>query len=134
MENWKKVILFGGAEADTGALLELLAKNATTICVPDLPELLRELASDDYDALFCDWSVDTGSRTTNWREVLKEVHQRYPEMPVIVVYHGANERDWADVLQAGAFDLMAPPYNEHEVLRVLKDAALSREAKFVASA
>ena len=129
MDKCRKAILLGGAEADTGAILDLLAGHVTMLCVSDLPELLRELETGDYDALFCDWSVGTGNCTYTWREVLKDVHKCYPGMPVIVVYHGADEQDWVDVLKAGAFELIIPPYSKQQVLGALEYAALSHRAK-----
>ena len=36
-----------------------------------------------------------------------------------------GEREWAEALEAGAFDLLAPPYKKHEVLAVLEQAVES---------
>lgn len=128
MNEVTKIILLGPDETGNGILRRLLAKHATVRCARNLPEVLTLLKTESYDVLFCNWFFD---RST-WRQALEEVHKRFPGLPTIVVYHSAEESDWIEVLNAGGFDLLAPPYDDRLVADVLEHAAMSREAQTVA--
>lgn len=119
----RKVVLLADREAETGALKKLVARHAVVEHAGDIPELLGALEDGRCEAIFCEWSFHRGT----WRDVLKAVHNRYPDLPVIVSHHTADEKDWVDVLRASALDLLAPPFNERLVLSVLEHAAWSRE-------
>jgi len=114
----------GNDEAESRRLQDLLSKHVTVRCAQSIPELLSILKGSGYDALFCDWSFNNSS----WREALKEVHRLHPELPMIVVHHSADEQEWVDVLDAGAVDLLGPPYNERLLLALLEHVFTSREA------
>ena len=90
----------------------------------NLGELGTLLETGQYDALFCDWSFYSGA----WNEVLQEVRERYPDLPVIILSRTAAEREWLEVMDAGAFDLLAPPYLEHNLLAALEQVTASRPA------
>ena len=120
--------MLGKDEPESRTLQDLLSKHATVTCAQSIRELLSILEGSGYDALFCDWSFNKSS----WREALKEVHKRHPELPMIVVHHTADEQEWVDVLDAGAFDLLGPPYNERLLLALLEHVVTSREAMPVA--
>jgi len=106
VEKERRVVWLGNNEAESRALQNLLSKHVTVTCAQNIPELLSILKSSGYDALFCAWSFNKSS----WREALKEVNRRHPEVPMIVVHHSADEQEWVDVLDAGAVDLLGPPY------------------------
>ena len=125
MDRQSKIILLGCCEAETGKLRDLLARHAIVKCARDLPELLIILKTGDCDALFCDSSFPVGT----WREALEAIQKRDQDLPMIVVDHAGEEKEWIDVLSAGAFDLLAPPYNEPLVLAVLEHAIVSCEAR-----
>jgi len=128
MSKIRRVVLLGNGGGEMSVLQGVLAQHTDFARARDISQALRILAAGDYDALFCGWVLPSDT----WREALQEVHKRYPNLPVIVVYHAAEEKDWIDVLNAGAFDLLAPPYDETAVLAVLEEAVLLREAQLVA--
>ena len=128
MDRQRKVIWLGNHEAESRTLQNILAKHISVTRAQSIFELLNILKASRYDALFCDWSFNKSS----WREALKEVHRRQPELPMIVVHHSADEHEWVDVLDAGAFDLLGPPYNERLLLALLNQVLTSREALNVA--
>jgi len=128
MDRGNSVLWLGNDEAVSGALRELLAKHVIVKSVRDIPGALSVLEDGDYIALFCAWTSHFGT----WREAVREVLKRFPELPIIVVYHAADEKAWVDVLNAGAFDLLAPPYSERMVLALLEQAVLSREVEAAA--
>ena len=128
MDKLGKIVLLGNDEAEGRTLQNMLSKHVTVTCARSIPELLNILKGSTYGALFCDWSFNKSS----WREALKEVHWSHPELPMIVVHHTADEQEWVDVLDAGAFDLLGPPYNERLLLALLEQVSMSREALHVA--
>ena len=78
-----------------------------------------------FDALFCDWSFGTGA----WQDALKAIRDDCPHLPVIILSRNAGEREWVSVIEAGAFDLLVPPYRLKAVLAVLEQATASRQAR-----
>lgn len=59
------------------------------------------------------------SRDRNWKQLLDDA-ARIPAGPRVVVSSRlADDRLWAEVLQAGAYDLLAMPWEPREVLRVI---------------
>ena len=88
-------------------------------------EMSEQLERASYDALFCARSLSMG----NWREVLEEVWQFYPHLPVIIVSRTADEQEWLEVLEAGALDLLSPPYHQRVLQSVLEHAMVSHDAR-----
>lgn len=83
------------------------------------------LQGNTYDVVLCGWSFD-GSTS---KDVLRQVQQQYPDLPVVVFCRTGGEVEWIKVLEAGAFDLLAAPYGEPGVLPVLEQAVRSYEAR-----
>ncbi len=87
------------------------------------------LKRGDFDAVFCGWSFHSGSlETGKWSDVLDIVADTVPGLPVVVLSSISESDEWIQALEAGAFDLLIPPYEERGVLAMLEHAALSREA------
>jgi len=112
-------------DADERAILQNVLElhtDPTCVCTPQ--EMSEQLERASYDALFCARSLFMGI----WREVLEEVRQFYPHLPVIIVSRTADEREWLEILEAGAFDLLTPPYHQRALLYVLAHAMVSHDA------
>jgi DNA-binding NtrC family response regulator len=122
MGNIKKVLLVGCSAADTGKLSNLLSCFSTIECARNIPELVKLLRRETYDAVLCDacFGQDT------WREVLATAQRLAPGLPVIVVDHAGEEAEWVEVLNAGGFDLLAPPFENCNLESVLEHATASR--------
>jgi len=72
--------------------------------------------------IVCDSDLPDGS----WRDFLASAE--VAEMaPLIVTSRLADERLWAEVLNLGGYDLLAKPFDQSEVIRVI-DMALRRWA------
>lgn len=123
------VLLLCSDETRVPALREILTTHAVLTPARDLPELKILLESSCYDALFCAWSFHRGS----WNDALLEVRRIHPDLPVIIFSSTAGEQEWARVLEAGGFDLLAPPYQERAVLSALEQATASYEARLLRS-
>ena len=125
MLSQPKVLLISSDEMEASTWEEILRDHVMLKSVRSLPELKKSLESDAYDAVFCDWSFHLGT----WQDALQQVRQRCPDLPVIIFCRAGSEREWLTVLEAGAFDLLAAPYQQPTVLYVLEQAVASYEAR-----
>ena len=127
MVTCAKVLLISSDEMETSVLEGILSEHVALKSVRDLSELRTVLEEEDigYDALFCGWSFHRGT----WKEALKQVQQRCPNLPVIIFSHSAGEREWLEVMEAGGFDLLTGPYLKHHVLPLVEHAVVSHEAR-----
>jgi two-component system, NtrC family, response regulator HydG len=88
-------------------------------------EIAERLERERYDAVFCDRAL--GSST--WFDVVCQIRQISPDLPVIILSQTADEREWMEVLAAGGFDLLSLPGFERTILSVMAHAVASREAR-----
>ena len=103
----------------------ILSEHAVLKRVGNLLELERQLESEVYDALFCGWSFHFGT----WKDALRTVQKRCSDLPVIIFSGNGGEKEWVQVLEAGAFDLLVEPYQKRAVLPVLEHAVYSYEGR-----
>ena len=61
----------------------------------------------------------------NWRKVLSDLHRLAFPPQLVVTSRTADEHLWAEVLNVGAYDVLAQPLDREEVVRVI--AAASRQ-------
>jgi len=127
MPEHPNILLLSTDKTETAVLQELLRGYATLTLVRNLSDLRCLLEGDSsYGALLCAWSFHTGT----WHEALSKIHESRPDLPVIIFSRYAAEREWIEVLEAGAFDLLAvPPHEEREFLAVLEQASATRQAR-----
>ena len=125
MLAYPKVLLLAGDEREAMNLQQLLSPYVSLTCSPTLAALGNLLKNGVYDALFCMESP----RPETWNDVIREVHQHHPDLPVIILSRTGDEREWRDVLEAGAFDLLAPPYQGRTLVAVLEQAVASRQTR-----
>ncbi len=100
-----KVLLISH-EGESSTLRMLLNEHVILTCANNLTEAYGLLKRGGYDALFCDESFDTGA----CNEGLAEVRKGYPDLPIIILSQLDGEQQWADLLKAGAFDLLVVPH------------------------
>ncbi|OFV95297.1 MAG: hypothetical protein A3H94_05670 [Acidobacteria bacterium RIFCSPLOWO2_02_FULL_60_20] len=121
----RNVLLLAAEGWDMPDLPHWLFQYSKLTRLQTLGELRDLLRNGEYDALFCAESL----RSETWRTVVAEVHKLSPGLPVIIVSRNGGEKEWLEVLAAGAFDLLVPPYGQRQVLSLLEHAASSRMAK-----
>lgn len=119
-----RVLLLSTDDTETTLLQDLLQEHAIVTAAGSLTELDAPLRSNRYDALFCAWSFQRGT----WKEAVANIQESHPSLPVIVLSSSPQNREWAEVLEAGAFDLLVPPYEKKAVLAALEQAVESRDA------
>lgn len=83
-----------------------------------LAEALAMLRRNMYSAILTEACL----RDATWREVLAHTHRTGLRCAVVVTDRLADDELWAEVLEAGAYDLLAQPLDEGEVRRVLASA------------
>ena len=120
-----KVLLLVSDAGEQAVLQQTLAPHVELTWVSSPPELFRQLEQSSFDVVFCSRTLSMG----NWREVLEEVRQFNPNLPVIILSPTAREDEWEEVLAAGAFDLLGPASYEREPLFVVEHAVASYEAR-----
>jgi two-component system NtrC family response regulator len=76
------------------------------------------LQQNDYDVLLTEASLPDGK----WLDVLHLARNCPRDMEVIVTDPQADARFWAEALNLGAYDLLAQPFYEPEVRRILYNA------------
>lgn len=118
-----RILLLGNNEEPTILLRETLAKHAHVATAWNLGELFGLLELGPYDAFLCDWEF----QGVSWREICREVKQRDPHLPIIVFCRLGGECEWAEVLEAGCFDLACAPYSDRKVLSIIEHAVASRK-------
>ena len=130
MRDSRNVLLLSSDERETAIFREMLSRHTVQIAnARNLPEMLRLLGDGPYDAFFCDWHFEGGT----WRDALGEIRSCAPQLPTIVVCPVGGECEWLEVLEAGAFDLLATPWRELSVVAVLEHALDSRDARAMGS-
>ena len=62
-------------------------------------------------------------------EVLKRVKDLYEDLPVVMITAYANIQGAVDAIRLGAHDYLAKPFDDHEVIRVVRRALAERDLK-----
>ena len=120
-----RILLVSGEAAHTELLRESLARHVELVSVGTLPEMLGMLEAQCFDVVVCDKSFRGGT----WADALEAVRRLHPEVPTVIVSRLGDEQEWIEVLEAGAFDLLAAPYCERAVLSVLEHAVASYQGR-----
>ena len=119
-----KVLLLSSDDREASALQEVIGGYITLLRARSLPEMKSQLDNEACDVLLC-----AGSFYQNeWDSVLNGAHEHHPILPVIVVSPKSGELEWAKVLEAGAFNLLAWPCQRTIALGAVGEAATSYDA------
>ena len=121
MPEHLRVLLLSSDKIEIDLFQEIHSDQVIVTCARGLPELRDLLKLGSYDALFCSWSYEMGT----WDDALQEVHQHSPHVPVIILSRTGGEQEWVQVLEAGGFDLLVPPYSGSLLIAMLVQAVES---------
>jgi DNA-binding NtrC family response regulator len=86
--------------------------------VRDLAQARATLTRKQYDVILTEAALNDGG----WLDVLHMARQCSPDSEVIVTDPFADSRFWAEALNMGAYDLVAQPFYDAEVRRILGNA------------
>lgn len=126
MYSDSNVLLVTDDPAETIVFERILGKHTILKRVPDLRELHDTLPVENrFDAVLCEWS----SRKAAWEDVLEQIPQPCPDLPVIVYFRMGTEREWVVVHGGCVMDFLTGPHLERTVLSVLERAVASHQAR-----
>lgn len=108
-------------------LLQLLEENGLKVFVASGAEEAKQKLSSlpSCELLLVDAELPDGS----WRDLLEHVIAARKDCEVIVCSRSGDERLWAEVLQCGAFDLIAENCEDREIARVVSCALDSQHIR-----
>jgi DNA-binding NtrC family response regulator len=100
--------------------------------VRDLAQARATLKRNQFDVILTEAALNDGG----WLDVLQMARQCSPNSEVIVTDPFADSRFWAEALNMGAYDLVAQPFYDAEVRRILGNACsrMAPPARMAASA
>lgn len=101
-------------------LTRLVTRVLTASTCSEADDLLR--SEPAVGLVLTDLVLPDGS----WCDVLSRARDLQPEAEVVVCARLADERLWTEVLDAGGFDVLAEPYQDLEVERIVARAAPGR--------
>lgn len=100
-------------------LLGILERNGMkTSSAGNLRDGQELLQGESFDLLIVDAELPGGP----WHRLLQTIVSSAKGCEVIVCSRCGDEKLWADVLQRGAYDLLAEPFEENEVIRIANRA------------
>lgn len=121
MKNLPKVLVVLGSQ-ECGCLVENLRELGEVVTATGVDEAMQALRQEEFDAVFSAWQFPQGV----WSDLLAALQSERISVPAILYYHCADEREWLQALEAGAFDLLAPPFDKYKLSVVLEHARSSR--------
>ena len=114
-----RILFISGRHEDARHLSEMLhALQLKLEHVPSLDHARTRLRRQEYDVILTEAALPDGQ----WLDVLHLVRECPRETEVIVTDPQADARFWAEALNLGAYDLLAQPFYEPEVRRILYNA------------
>ena len=126
MRSAATVLFVSGNPAETSVFERILGENMVLRRVENLAELKTVMANgDDCDAVLCGFSFRQGE----WKDALRYVLQGSPDFPLVISRRMGAEREWVEVIGAGAFELLPIPHAEGSVLMHLEEAVASYETR-----
>jgi DNA-binding response OmpR family regulator len=119
-DSANRVLVVSSAPEDQAALAQLFVSHSyPRYWTSSVAEAADWLGRSSARVVICDDQLSDG----RWQD-LWEVLRWTPVPPVFIVSaYWADERLWAEVLNLGAYDVLAKPYRGAEVTRVLDQAA-----------
>jgi DNA-binding NtrC family response regulator len=114
-----RILFISGRQEDARHLSQMLhALPLELEHVPSLEHARTRLQRQEYDVILTEAALPDG----RWLDVLQLVRERARDTEVIVTDPQADARFWAEALNLGAYDLLAQPFYEPEVRRILYNA------------
>ena len=114
-----RILFISGHPQDARRISQMVQPLQTTIeYVSTLHHARTKLREDDYDLVLTEAALPDG----NWLDVLHLVRACPQDLDVIVTDPQADARLWSEALNRGVYDLIAQPFYEPEVQRILLNA------------
>jgi DNA-binding NtrC family response regulator len=114
-----RILFISGRHEDARRLSQMLL--ALPLFLDHVETLLQartKLRQEDYEVVLTEAALPDG----NWLDALRLARESPHEPEVIVTDPLADARFWAEALNLGAYDLLAQPFYDPEVRRILHNA------------
>jgi len=106
-------------EEDHSSLQSIIAQSNWMLFRSDsLPSALTVLRQQEIAVVICERDLQTGT----WVDVLEHINALRKGESLIVTSRLADERLWGEALNLGAWDVLAKPFDQGEVIRSVKSA------------
>jgi len=113
------VVLVRPSQTQPGLLDELLLRSGWTVYTAQTcREALQILSEKNISVVLCESSLPDG----NWKDLLNGLAAFSCAPRLIVISRLADDALWAEVLNLGGYDVLAEPFDENEVARVVAGA------------
>ena len=114
-----RILFISGHQDDALRLSQMLRALPLVLDhVDGLQQARANLEQKDYDVILTEAALPDGQ----WLDVLHLARECPREVSVIVTDPQADAHFWAEALNLGAYDLLAQPFYEPEVRRILYNA------------
>jgi DNA-binding NtrC family response regulator len=121
-----RILFISGHKNDARRLTRMLHSLPILVDhVETLQQAHAKLQQDDYGVILTEADLPDGK----WPDALHLARECQQEPEVIVTDPQADARFWAEALNLGAYDLLAQPFYEPEVRRILYNACSRGEQK-----
>lgn len=114
-----RILFISGRPSDARRLSRMLQSLPIALDhAQSLQQARTKLHQEQYDVILTEAALPDG----RWLDVLHLAREYPKEVEVIVTDPQADARFWAEALNLGAYDLLAQPFYEPEVRRILFNA------------
>jgi DNA-binding NtrC family response regulator len=118
-----RILFLSGRQNDSRLLSQMLHGLPVIIDSAErLQEAATRLAQHEYQLILTEASLPDGT----WLDVLHLVRSSPHEVQVLVTSPHADAALWAQALNLGVYDVLAQPFYESEVRRILTNACEHR--------
>src|SRR5437016_4225822 len=125
-----RILFISGCRKDAKRLSEMLhALPLKLDHVPSLDRARTRLQRQSYNVILTEAALPDGG----WQDVLDMAREFPRRTEVIVTDPQADARFWAEALNVGAYDLLAQPFYEPEVRRILFNVCTRDQMKTMAA-
>jgi len=111
---------------DQTSLARIFAHSHWKVRFTRLPQILTELSESPVGVIIIE---AYGASGHCWKDVLLELQKMEDPPPLIVAGRLADERLWMEVLNLGAYDLLATPFDAKEIHHAVSVACRRHEAE-----
>jgi two-component system, NtrC family, response regulator PilR len=119
MQMRSKILYISGHAGDSQTLSQMLHSLPLILYhVDTLQQARTRLFKQRYDVVLTQSTLPDG----NWLDVLHVVRDSPYQTELIVTDPHADAHFWSEALNLGAYDLLAQPFYEPEVRRILSNA------------
>ncbi len=121
-----RILFVSGCRDDAREISQMLQRLPMAIdYAGTLQQARAQLRKDEYDVILTEAALPDGS----WLDALHLARECPQDLQVIVTDPHADARLWAEALNLGAYDLIAQPFYEPEVRRILYNACSRRSGE-----